>query len=100
MPYSWAQKIFPYYDTLEIVNPIDDELLYKVTQDKDDTIEVVQSIVDDMISIFPPNAWKLSMIENYCLKNKHPKYLAKLIHGEMKVKIAENIYKSTYRKKA
>lgn len=99
LPYSQAEKIFPYYDTFEIVNPIDEELLYKVTQDKDDTVEKVTQIANKMLKKFPPNAWKVAMIENYCLKEKIPKYLVKMLHGEMKTKMAENIYNSTYTKR-
>jgi hypothetical protein len=99
MPYSWAEKIFPYYDTLEIVNPIDEELLYKVSQNKENTVERITTIVQKMLLKFPPNAWKIPMIENYCLKEKIPHYMVKMIHGEIKTKIAENIYNSTYTKR-
>lgn len=96
MPYSWAEKIFPFYDTLEIVNPIDEELLFKVTKSKDETLEQVVEITEKMLKKFPPNAWKVAMIENYCLKEKIPRYMVKMIHGELKTKMAENIYNQTY----
>jgi hypothetical protein len=98
LPYSEAEKVFPFYNTYELINPMDDSLLFKVSDDKEETMEIVSEIVDKMLKIFPAGVWKLPMIENYCLKRKHPKYLVKLIHGELRTKIAEQIYNKAYRK--
>lgn len=96
MPYSVAKQIFPYYDTFEKINSMDESLLYKVSSDKTDEMDTIAEIVEEMIKKFPPNAWKVSMVENYCVKNNIPRYRAKLIYGELKIKMAENIYNATY----
>jgi hypothetical protein len=98
LPYEIAEKVFPFYNTFEIINPIDESLLFKISDNKDDTVELVKGIVKEMLKKFPAGAWKLPMIENYCMKKKHPKYLVKIIHGEMRTKMAEQIYNKANRK--
>ncbi len=99
LPLENAEIVFPFYNTLEIVQPMDKELLYKVSEDKEETVEVVDTIVDEILKKFPLNAVKKAVVADYCLRNKHPHYLVELVFNRIKTKIAENIYYPTYTKK-
>jgi hypothetical protein len=99
LPLQNAEKIFPFYNTLEIIDPMDKELIYKISEDKQETVDVVDSIVEEILSKFPLNAVKKAVIADYCLRNKHPHYLVELVFNRIKTKIAENIYYPTYNKR-
>jgi hypothetical protein len=99
LPMENATRIFPYYDTLEIIDPMDKELIYKISEDKQETVDVVDGIVDEILKKFPLNAVKKAVVADYCLRNKHPHYLVELVFNRIKTKIAENIYYPTYNKR-
>lgn len=99
LPMNKAEPIFPYYDTLEIVEPMDKELIYKISEDKVETVDKVDEIVDAILKKLPLNAVKKAVVADYCLRNKHPHYLVELVYNRIKTKIAENIYYPTYTKR-
>ena len=99
LPLENAVRIFPYYDTLEIIDPMDKELIYKISEDKQETVDIVDDIVEEILKKFPLNAVKKAVVADYCLRNKHPHYLVELVFNRIKTKIAENIYYPSYTKR-
>jgi hypothetical protein len=99
LPYSVAEKVFPYYDTLEIINPIDEELLFKVSESKESTVEVVDDIVEKLLDKYPANIIKKGMISDYCLRERKPHYLVELVYNRIRTKIADELYKQPYEKR-
>lgn len=99
LPLQNAEKIFPFYDTLEIIDPMDKELVYKISEDKQETVDIVDDIVAEILKKIPPTAVKKGLVADYCLRNKHPHYLVELVFNAIKTKIAENIYYPSYTNK-
>ena len=99
LPIESAEVLFPLYDTLQIINPIDEKMLYTISEDKEETIEKVDRIVAEILKKVPPTAVKKGLVADYCLRNKEPHYLVELVFNSIKTKIAENIYYPSYRNK-
>jgi len=97
LPWENAKVLFPLYDTLQIISPIDDQMLYRISEDKIETVDRVDKIVEEILKKFPLNAVKKGVVSDYCLRNKQPHYLVDLVFNSIKTKIAENIYYPTYK---
>lgn len=84
MPFDIAGKYFTLYDTFEKVDPIDDELMYKVTPDKSTFIPELDTIIADMLKM--RNDWTKGMVDAYCLEKLLPHSYVDLLYNRMRLK--------------
>ena len=89
MPYSVAEKIFPKYNTLELINPIDENMIFDIAEDKDDYVKTIDKTVNKLLKKAPPKAWKKGMVEDYCLRNRLPKAFVQYIYNAIQAKRLE-----------
>jgi hypothetical protein len=83
MPYSTAEKIFPLYDSWELISPIDDNLVFNITEDKGD---IISQIDEHTKILLKSSKSKISkpMVSDYCLRNNLPKSFINLIYNSIK----------------
>jgi hypothetical protein len=86
IPMEMAEQIFPYYDTMEKINPIDDAMMFKISTDHEDDLSIVDSIVDELRRKTKGQRIDKGIIADYCLRNKHPHYLVELVANAIKAK--------------
>jgi hypothetical protein len=88
IPYEVAESYYQIYDTNELLNPIDDNMLFDISKDKAPMLEEIDSIVDVLLKKNAANKYTKGMIEVWCLKQKPPipKKMADRIYNAMKAK--------------
>jgi hypothetical protein len=86
-----ASKYWGAYDTYELVNPIDDELLFKITPNKADFLPEVDSIIEEMLKEVPGDAWTKGMVSDYCLDKMFPHSYVAVIYNRLKRKLARGV---------
>jgi hypothetical protein len=86
IPMEMAEQIFPYYDTMEKINPIDDAMMFKISTDHEDDLSIVDTIVDELSKKTKGRKIDKGIIADYCLRNKHPHYLVELVSNAIKAK--------------
>lgn len=91
IPYEIAEYFYPVYDTYEIVNPLDTELLHKVSVDKTDTIALVDKITNELLSKADAKRITKGVVADYCLRNKHDRYLVNLVYDSVKSRMVLDI---------
>jgi len=84
MPFSIAETLFPLYDSWELINPIDDNLLFNVSEDKGDIMKEIDVIVATLLKKANANQYSKGIISDYCIRNKHPKTYIDLIYNAIK----------------
>ena len=84
MPFSVAEKIYPLYDSWELINPIDDNLLFKVSENKGDILKIIDKITAALLKQAPASEYTTGIIEDICLRNQYPKSYVKLIYNSIK----------------
>lgn len=86
MPNSLAETYFDRYNTYELINPIDENMIFNITQNKEELLEEIDEIVTKLLKDAPANKYTKGMLEAWCLKNKKPKKMAERIYNQMKLK--------------
>jgi hypothetical protein len=81
-----AQQFWKYYDSYAPVDPIDDELLYKVTS-QEKRLSKVDATVDDMLKVAKPEQWTQGTVEAYLQENHLPHAEAKSVYNRIKFKM-------------
>ena len=84
MPYSVAEKIYPLYDSWELINPIDDEMIFNITQDKGEIIKEVDEVVNYLLNQASAKEYRKGDIADYCLRHGYPKTHVDLIYNAIK----------------
>jgi hypothetical protein len=84
LPYKLAEKIYPKYNSWELINPIDDNLLLSVSEDKSSIIAETDSHVDKLLKKAPANKYTRGIIVDYCLRNNLPKVYIDMIFNAIK----------------
>jgi hypothetical protein len=86
MSLETASKYWDKYDTMQLINPIDDELLYKVTPDKSSVLPTIDGAIEDLIKERPANEWTKGMVSDFCLDKMFPHSYVELIYNRLKRK--------------
>jgi len=87
LTFEEAEKIYPIYDTEEIVKPLEmDELLFKISSSKEDISIEIDRIVDEIFEKEDINPKKISkaIVKRICLRENLPRFYEDLIYGEIK----------------
>jgi hypothetical protein len=80
LPFEIAELFYPLYDTLQLVSPIDEKLIYQVSTDKADTVELVDTIANEIMDKAGKRKITKGAVSDYCLRNGHPKYVVNLVY--------------------
>ena len=87
LPMQVAELFFPMYDTFELINPIDDELLFKISTDKKGTVVTVDQIANEILSKIKKGARiTKGVVADYCLRNEYPRYLVSMVYDALTAK--------------
>jgi deoxyadenosine/deoxycytidine kinase len=86
MPYKYAETIFPLYDSWEFIDPIDKDMMFKVSQNKTSIIEDIDKIVDELLEIAEAKSYTKGIVEDYCLRNDYPDSYVKMIFNTIKAR--------------
>jgi hypothetical protein len=82
MSYEFATTIFPLYETLEIINAIDEDLIFDVTEDKSTILEIVDKCTSELLKKASASVYTKGIVANYCLrKNLSQRYVNLIYHS-------------------
>ncbi len=87
LPISEAEKIYPLYDTLELINPIDSDMLLRVTEDKGAIIGNIDEIVDDIMAKAKGNKITRGVVSDYCLRHDLTRGYVRIIYDAYKARL-------------
>ena len=80
-----AERIFPLYDTFEKVDPLDTDMLFKISQDKGEIIKQIDVVRDILIKEYgSPQKISLGNVRDYCLRNSFPKPYVQSVYDAIK----------------
>lgn len=83
MPYEVAEKLFSVYDSWELINPIDDNLIFNVAEDKSSSIKEVDRIVSVLLKKFEPEEISKGIVSNHCIRHNYPNKYIDLIYNSI-----------------
>jgi len=87
-----AKPYFEFYDTMELINPIDDELIAKISKSKKNIVKQVDDIVSNVLEEFPGvKKFTKGIIADYCIRNDLPKSFVDMVYNSLLAKHARNI---------
>lgn len=69
MPYSIAEKIYPLYDSWQMISSIDDSLIYSISKDKTAQLEMIEAIKKDILDMYPANYVTKGIVEFWLMQN-------------------------------
>jgi len=84
MPFEVAEKIYPIYDSWELVSPIDEDLLFKVTKDKSEIVDEVDAHAKELLKSIPAKSITKGIVADYCLRNDLPRTWVDLVYNSVK----------------
>jgi len=92
LPIEAAAKYFDYYDTFELINPIDDELIAKISKSNKNIVKQVDEIVVDILGEYPYlKKFPKGIVADYCLNKDIPKSFVDKVYNSLLAKSARNI---------
>lgn len=83
MPYEYAEKLFPLYDSWE-EQPIEDELIFNITQDKKEIIKDIDKVGNYLLTQYDATAITKGIVADYCLRNGYPKNYVEPVYNSLK----------------
>jgi hypothetical protein len=81
-----ASKYWDRYDTMQLINPVDDEMLFKVNPDKSSLLPEIDKIIEDMCQEVEGGQWTKGTVSDYCLENMYPHSYSDIIYNRLKRK--------------
>ena len=85
IPFSVAEEqIWPYYDTFEIIDPLDRELSDLAMSDQSVLLPEADKIVDRMLQLGKAKSWTKGAVSDFCLENGHPKSYIDLLYNRIR----------------
>jgi len=84
VPFEMAELFYPMYDSWELISPIDNQLLLKVSSDKGDTVKHVDGLADELISKVDAKRISMAVVSDFCIRKNEPHYIAKMVYGAIK----------------
>ena len=92
LPLEKAKQYFDFYNTFELINPIDDELIAKISSSKKNIVKQIDEIVLLLLDEYPNlKKFPKGIVANYCLNNDHPKSFVDMVYNSLLAKHAKNI---------
>jgi hypothetical protein len=80
------ELVGPFYDTTEIVDPLDADLLEDVTTDRRSLLPAVDEATEDLAKIAPFARWTRAAIDDYCLRIGKGDTFAGMLYNAVKRK--------------
>jgi hypothetical protein len=90
MPYSEAEKLYPLFDSWE-EQPIDDGMIFNITEDKAEILKDVDEIVDYLLSKGDVKTYSKGDVADYCLRHGYPKEYVQTTYNALKARRFEQI---------
>lgn len=85
IPFTLAEeKIWPYYDTFEIIDPLDRELSDLAISDRTALLPEVDKYVDEMLKLGKAKSWTKGAISDFCLENQLGKTYIDLLYNRIR----------------
>lgn len=81
MPIKVAKKIYPYYDTLERINPTRQLVMSELESDQERLNEVIDEVIKNMEEELGNKVLNRQTIDDYVLRNGHPKQLGRYVYN-------------------
>jgi len=92
LPIEKAKEYFGFYDTFELINPIDDELVAKISKSNKNIVKQIDEIVVDILGEYPHlKKFPKGIVADYCLNNDIPKSFVDKVYNSLLAKSARNI---------
>lgn len=85
MPYSFAETLYPLFNSWE-EQPIDESLLFNITEDKTDILKDVDKIVDFLLSKAEASQYKKGDVADFCLRQGYPKEYVPIAFNALKAR--------------
>ncbi len=96
LPFEVAEQIYPLYDTYERVEPLDDELIYKISKNKSDVVVEADEIADAILKHVPIKECTKGIITDYCMRNnkRQSKEFIEIVHNSIKARQYKSLNKN------
>ena len=92
LPIERASMYFDSYDTFELINPIDDELISKVSKSNKNIVKQIENIADDIIIEYHNlKKFPKGIVANHCLQNDVPKSYIDKVYNLLLARSAKSI---------
>ena len=92
LPIEKAAMYFDSYNSWELINPIDDELIAKISKSKKNIVKQIDEIVHNIRGEFPNlKKFPKGIVADYCLNNDLPKSFVDMIYNSLLSKAAKSI---------
>jgi hypothetical protein len=96
LDFKFAERyLFKLYDTYKTIDPIDQEMIDKISVDKTDIIKEIDSIVDKLLLEMPAKAYTLRAVKAYCLDNNIYAKRSELIYNKIHQIALKEKYKNS-----
>lgn len=79
-----AKKYYKIYDSWELIDPIDENLMLDISSDKSKILESINCTAKNLLDLYPANKINLGICKHYCLENKIPVRLHSDIYHAVK----------------
>lgn len=91
LPYEVAEKYISLYDTYKTIDPIDKNMLFNITQDKEIMLDEIDSYIDKLLKKYSnPNKITKGIVRVHCLEDKLPSAMADLIFNKLKARLLQS----------
>lgn len=87
-------NLFDIYDTLQVISPIDDTMMLKVSKDKKNVAKTIDDYVKDVLKEGHPSDISLRIVKAYCIDNNIAGAMAELIYNKIKAIELKEKYKN------
>ena len=85
MPYSEAEKLYPLFDSWE-EQPIDQGMIFNITEDKTEIIKAVDEIVDYLLTEGEISEYSKGDVADFCLRKGYPKEYVNTTYNALKAR--------------
>jgi len=87
LPFESAQRYYGLYDTMEKIDPIDENMMVSIMSDKSKLLPKLDEIIEQMVLESPLEEWSKGAVVDYCLEKKYPGQYPSLIFNRIKRKL-------------
>ena len=88
LPFHEAERIYPLFNTYEMVNPVDDDMVSLISTDPDQIYSRVEEFAESILGEYQGMKITQSVVRDWCLRNKIPKHLNTAIWDHIQVRRA------------
>ena len=83
MPPTQAQQLFPLFDTMQMVNPIDDYMVSDIAQSPEVLNSKLDELAQTIMKIFEGKKITKAVVKDYCIREKIPAKYGDLVYNRI-----------------